>query len=153
MGVEDAVCYFIEGQPSNLPLPRLEGPDGGTIFGLVAVFFFRCTGFRGAYCVASNSEFATEIELTLWRVARIDLAVAGLAHFLLFTFYVGTKEGINSGSLSSFSRGFILLFSWGHFVVYFVARLFLVVEAFISVRHLRAGAYEMVDWAAFIPHL
>lgn len=137
-------------------MPEQEGLGwfgDGTIFGLVVVFFFLCTGYGGVHCIAWNSDFATELELTLWRVACIDLAVAGLAYFLLFTFYMGTKEGNHTGSLSSLSRGIILMFGWGHFVMYLVARVFLVVEAFISVRHLRAGAYEMVDWAAFIPHL
>ncbi|KAH7176154.1 hypothetical protein EDB81DRAFT_772004 [Dactylonectria macrodidyma] len=156
LGIPDAACYFIDGQPSNLPVPEKEGLDSfgdANIFWIVVVFFFLCTGYGGVHCVAWNSDFATHIEMVFWRVACIDLAVAGVLYFLLFAFHMAANEGHEQGPLSSTSKRIILVLGWGHFAVYLAARVFLVVEAFMSVRHLRVGAYEVVDWAAFIPHI
>jgi hypothetical protein len=47
----------------------------------------------------------------------------------------------------------LLLFFLGLAALYITARLFLVVEAFISVRSMRLGVYVTVDWASYIPHL
>jgi len=37
--------------------------------------------------------------------------------------------------------------------LFFGPRLYLVVEAFISVRSLPVGAYETVNWVEFLPHI
>ncbi|KAF4980411.1 hypothetical protein FZEAL_3564 [Fusarium zealandicum] len=156
VGIEEAACYLIDGQPSNLPLPDEQGIKSiGTsnIFWLVVVFFILCTGYGGVHCIAWNSDFATNVELQFWRFACIDLVIAGVLYFLLFAFYLATEEGSSSSSVATTSRWTVLVVGWGHFAVYIAARVFLVVEAFMSVRHLRVGAYEVVDWAAFIPHL
>jgi hypothetical protein len=46
----------------------------------------------------------------------------------------------------------IWAFIWPCILLYVLSRAFIVVEAFISVRCLPAGAYETVDWAQFVPH-
>lgn len=39
------------------------------------------------------------------------------------------------------------------FIPYCAARAFLVVEAFISLRHVPEGVYQVVQWTSYIPHL
>ena len=39
------------------------------------------------------------------------------------------------------------------FLLFFFARLFIVVEAFISIRSLPVGAYDTVNWINFLPHI
>ena len=38
-------------------------------------------------------------------------------------------------------------------LVYVVSRLFLIVEAFISLRHLTPGMLVLVKWTSFLPHI
>ncbi|KAM5385658.1 hypothetical protein ACJZ2D_000857 [Fusarium nematophilum] len=154
LGLEDGACYLIDSQPSNLPLLNREGVNSiGNIFWLVVIFFFLCTGYGGVHCLAWNSHFATHIEMIFWRVACIDLVVAGVVYFLLLAFIMANNGENPDGCCTEVVNFGILFVAVGHFVVYIAARVFLVVEAFMSVRHLPVEAYEVVDWAAFIPHL
>ena len=50
-------------------------------------------------------------------------------------------------------KGPLVVFFVGHTVLYFTGRLFVLVEAFASLRSAPPGMYQNVDWAAFIPHV
>jgi len=45
------------------------------------------------------------------------------------------------------------LLSWGLAALYFGARLFVIVESFISIRRLPLGVFVTAHWANYIPHL
>ncbi|KAL8871471.1 MAG: hypothetical protein Q9174_002700 [Haloplaca sp. 1 TL-2023] len=46
----------------------------------------------------------------------------------------------------------IQLFAWPLALVYIAARLYIVVEAFVSLRRVPLGVYTTVDWATYLPH-
>ena len=53
-------------------------------------------------------------------------------------------------SVGSVMLGFLILV-W--VILYTCARIYLITEAFISVRSLPLGAYETVTWVSLLPHL
>lgn len=38
-------------------------------------------------------------------------------------------------------------------LIYTLARIYIIVESFISIRHVRLGVYLMPSWVQMIPHL
>jgi len=72
-----------------------------------------------------------------------------------------TQNRLFGGSPSSSSL--CLGISWSYlsdsniakfvFAIVVAPRLYLVLEAFISVRSLPVGAYQTVDWVGFLPHI
>ena len=50
-------------------------------------------------------------------------------------------------------KGPLLVFFVSHTFLYFAGRLFVLIEAFASLRRAPAGLYKNVDWTEFIPHV
>lgn len=100
--------------------------------------------FGGIHCAGWFFDFPSTDETILWRVCSVILT--GNALFLppLLLFI-----GITSG-------GFQLLFGVAAilgFIAYVLSRLLLLVESFISLRHLTPGMLASVKWTTFIPHI
>ena len=124
--------------------------EGGGRIGYA--FFMSAAGvvFGGIHCAGWFFNFPSSEEAILWRVSSAVLTgiafLLPLIHFLsvLFNIHVNTHN-----RRDPFAIGvpiFILL-------VYVISRLFLLVEAFISLRHLTPGMLALVKWTSFIPHI
>ena len=106
--------------------------------------------FGGIHCLGWFFSFPSRGEGTLWRVSSAVLT--GIAFlFPIFLSFVGfLVEKLNNKyyrerySISVFT--IILL-------VYVVSRILLLIEAFISVRHLTPRMLALVTWTSFIPHI
>ena len=100
--------------------------------------------FGGIHCIGWFFTFPSSAEAMLWRVSSAVLTgIAFLSPFIL-------------GSLTSLYRiqlYFGLAVSAIIMLVYVVSRLLLIVEAFISLRHLTPGMLALVNWTSFIPHM
>lgn len=100
-------------------------------------------------CVHATSwkaHFPTYIEKLMWRVAVCVVAGGGI----VICGFVWLNLSLPYNSLYKiFHRP--LLASVAFFLA--VARVFLVVESFISLRSLPLGAYSTVSWANLIPHI
>ncbi|KAJ4258825.1 hypothetical protein NW762_007912 [Fusarium torreyae] len=152
VGISEPAYYFVDGQLSNLPLPGGQGIKSlstGDMLILVLVFFVLCAGYGGVHCLAWNADFATQAERNLWRIACVDLVMAGVLYFILLAFFLAAEDN----SAHAVAHVIIVTLGMGHFAIYIGARIFLVVEAFVSVRHLREEAYETVGWVSWIPHI
>ncbi|KAM0558087.1 hypothetical protein ACHAPJ_005254 [Fusarium lateritium] len=152
VGINDPAYYFMDGQLSNLPLPGGQGIKSlrtRDMFILVLVFFVLCAGYGGVHCLAWNADFATQLEKNLWRIACVDLVLAGVLYFILLAFFLAAEDN----GAHAVAHVVIVTLGLGHFAIYVAARIFLVVEAFISVRHLHVEAYETVGWVSWIPHI
>ena len=104
--------------------------------------------FGGIHCVGWFYNFPSSVEAMLWRVSSVVLT--GIA-FLLPISLVGAllssmKIYHRQPDFSVASFSIILL-------VYVLSRLFLLVEAFISLRRLSPGMLALVKWTSFIPHI
>ena len=95
--------------------------------------------------VGWSFHFPSSAEAMLWRVSSAVLT--GIA-FLFPTFFVFMGE-----PNSHRGRYFLIAFYSIIILVYVVSRLLLLVEAFISLRHLTSGMLALVEWTSFIPHI
>ena len=122
-------------------------PEPGLGEAITRVFCMPVVGvvFGGIHCVGWSFHFPSSAEAMLWRVSSAVLT--GIA-FLFPTFFVFMGE-----PNSHRGRYFLIAFYSIIILVYVVSRLLLLVEAFISLRHLTSGMLALVEWTSFIPHI
>lgn len=108
--------------------------------------------FGAIHCAGWFFAVPTHAELIIWRVS--SAIITGLpflvtmtitSHILRYSMPLANISKVLTGILGSIS-GVCLPF-------YVVARLLLLAEALATLRDLPAGAYEVVVWTTFIPHI
>ena len=80
----------------------------------------------------------------LWRVSSAVLTVVAFLSPIIMLFLMILYEKLEYFGVAV--SAIIIL-------VYVVSRLLLVVEAFVSLRHLTPGMLALVKWTSFIPHI
>ena len=101
--------------------------------------------FGGIHCIGWFFYFPSSAEAMLWRVPSVVLTgIAFLSpmiilYLLPFLYHIQLYLGLAISAIIT--------------LVYVVSRLLLVVEAFISLRHLTPGMLALVKWTSFIPHI
>ena len=113
--------------------------------------------YGGLHALAWSADFRTLVEQTLWRLSA-SAVMAGNPVFLLFftlldkctdrTHYYWFGRVIIR-AIKDFSLILVILIV----PAYILARVYLVVECFIGLTHLPAGAFDVPDWAAYFPHI
>jgi len=91
--------------------------------------------YGGLHAVAWDAHFPSYAEQILWRVSVVAIIVLACCAISLYVWW--RREALLVWIL----------------VVSTIPRLYLVIEAFISVRSLPVGAYQTVDWPDFLPHV
>ena len=134
--------------PTFFSTDRSEAADVaiGSLLSLVGVVF------GGIHCAGWFFSFPSSDEAILWRVSSAVLT--GTAFLLplfltLLAFFFKFSEGGNH-KRRYFIAGFTIILL---VLVYVMSRLLLLVEAFISLRHLTPGMLALVKWTSFIPHI
>ena len=120
---------------------------------LIVTFCMPVVGvvFGGIHCIGWFFNFPSSDEAMLWRVSSAVLT--GIA-FLLPIFMVSVSLLLNiSNSVGLQRRDFAVAVFSIILLLYVVSRLLLLVEAFISLRHLTPGMFALVKWTSFIPHI
>ena len=116
--------------------------------------------FGVLHALAWNSFFPSTYEQTLWRVSAAFIASCSMFAAIWFT-VDNIIRWMSDGSLSlrkicyPFYLNMPLL--WESLLVilpltYLVARIYLLVESFISLRDLPSAAYQTPNWTQLIPH-
>jgi len=117
----------------------------GSVSGYLLVFALLGITNGAVHATAWNAHFPSLVEHQLWRIAS---CVMGGVCVIICVFYSGADDYIESRSKTcgdwTFGIGFGL---------FYLSRLYLVVEAFISVRSLPVGAYDTIAWVTFLPHI
>ena len=100
--------------------------------------------FGGIHCAGWFFDFPSSAEAMLWRVSSAVLTVVAFLSPIIIALLA---------KLSDFQEYFAVVVSAIIILVYVVSRLLLVVEAFVSLRHLTPGMLALVKWTSFIPHI
>ena len=132
--------------------------SGGLIAALTVCMFY-----GAAHATAWKFIFPTDVERLLWRIACID-TIAGVisllaffsivvfhhehGHKLLFESFFSREPGI-----MSLLYRLVILIGVINFPFWIFSRLYIIVETFISLRHVQLGVYQTVQWTDYIPHL
>ena len=134
-----------------------------------SIAWLTCLAYGGIHAFGWDFTFATQAEELLWRISCPLLVILGVPVYELMRYFLSTQHKTFLQRLDSMWNEFWEAFGdcslWLLISVfcrwlplfcilpYFAARMFLVVEAFISMRHVAVGVYETVNWANYIPHL
>ena len=122
--------------------------------------------YAGSHASAWSSHFPSYIERWIWRGACIGIAagvpfVCAIPYLsrLVFAKLDYMEEHSNSWKkiVSRYLSNSVIVISIFFFgltvIVYVCSRLFIPLEAFISIRSLPVGAFETVEWAEYWPHV
>lgn len=111
--------------------------------------------YGGIHFLASSQRFPTAIELLLWRISSFDIMLTMPVFFTVT--YIGSSisklffeyESLGESSWAVFYKfpGHLMIFA------YILARSYLVVESFISLRAVPIGTYWTPSWLQMIPHI
>ncbi|KAK0710086.1 hypothetical protein B0T26DRAFT_861322 [Lasiosphaeria miniovina] len=132
---------------------------------LLIVLVVCALAYGAIHAAAWNDHFPSGHELVVWKTSCVYVATCGpVAATLWLVFFsdaVLDKETIKGEIGCSGNHWFWI--SWiqiGLFflafpaaVFYVLARIYLVVEAFVSLRSLPSGAYSSTEWTQYLPHL
>ena len=108
--------------------------------------------YGGIHLTAWDNHFASKTEQLLWKIACF--ATIGMMPITLLQrniwVYIDTKTERTQEIV--WDRLFWYLAS-PRIVLYILLRLYIVVEAFVSLRHVPIGVYAAVSWVQAIPHV
>ncbi|KDQ59774.1 hypothetical protein JAAARDRAFT_126716 [Jaapia argillacea MUCL 33604] len=111
--------------------------------------------FGAVHCMAWQYNFPSHVEQMLWRMAAVAITcspivmtvVSGWAHSS------GQRMSLNFDKNEPFWFKVFMIFALLVFVFYLVSRITLLTIAFSSLRSLPSGAFEVISWTSYIPHL
>lgn len=119
-------------------------------------FVFFAMSYGAAHATAWSAHLPTSTEQLLWRIS----AVALVAGPLLFAFtgqgliWIEAVEGKIARKLVTVCfKPLVTIAAFAVTLLIIFSRCFVVVEAFISLRSLPVGAFDVVPWANYWPHL
>lgn len=127
---------------------------------IMGMFFWTSSIVFGAVHISAwNAEFPTIIEAWMWRCSALWIAFSGCLWFMI------SFLGLVSEKIDDFwtqARTLVVAWYWKAILgflcgvcgaMWIGARMFLVVESFVSIRRLPAEAYDTPDWTEVFPHL
>ena len=146
IGVGDMkVCTFYASESGQMSESTVDA-----IARLICMSFVGAV-FGGIHCIGWFFDFPSSAEAMLWRVSSAVLTGIAFLFPILFAI-VAILLGLYSGS-SHLQEYFAIAFYTIILLAYVVSRLLLLVEAFISLRHVTPRMLALVEWTSFIPHI
>ena len=113
--------------------------------------------YGGIHLATWNFHFASKTEHLLWKIACFDIMGTipfGVLYFLgLDLFFPFPNRYFNFKRLNKIYQPLLWAFYSPLATLYALARLYIVVESFISLRHVPIGSYAAVPWVQDIPHV
>ena len=155
--VEPIVEELVDDSIGNWATGNLLRDISGFVMGMVV--WFASMAYGGLHAAAWNGHFPSRIEMWLWRASSVCIAGSGLT-WILINLLARTFKGFKAywKEVESLRAHWTSLVGLGSLatlcgLAYLLARIFLVVEAFISLRKLPAAAFETLQWTQLFPHL
>lgn len=138
--------------PNDELLRSVDGLVVGTILWLANFIY------GGIHLAAWNDHFPSTVEKWMWRSSALYIGFCGGLWICLCTL-VRKNDRLNNfwerwmdgekGWFQNITLGSVVFVCGASLVI---ARVYIVVEAFVSIRQLPAAAYETPDWSQLIPH-
>jgi hypothetical protein len=152
---------ILERVPNTRTIPPRGLIKRDMLFALIFVF-----GYFGIYLAAWRFIFPTRHEQILWRVSTfIQLGLSGVYFLAVLASSLDslvkpfakrilkTTEFQNPIELAyKLPHWLAVLIHIPFFLVYIVARTYMIVEGFCNLRALSKSAYSTVEWESFMPH-
>ncbi|CZT07733.1 uncharacterized protein RCO7_11224 [Rhynchosporium graminicola] len=155
--LEPVIEELVTKSASNWPGEDLLRGTGGLIMGMV--LWFASMAYGGLHIAAWNDYFPSTFEAWMWRSSSICITASAFV-WLMINLLAHMSKSLDAYwdrvlALQANRTSYLILgslcFVCG--AAYVTARIFLVVEAFISIRQLPMAAYGTPDWTQLIPHL
>lgn len=152
----DAIEDLIVDRVGNWPRAGLLRGMGGLIMGMI--LWFASMAFGGVHAAGWNGYFPSTVEFWMWRASSVHVVFCGLLWLVInLLAKMSTRidrfwdrvVALQENRMTYMLLGFLCFIGGFTFVV---ARAFLVVEAFVSLRKLPKAAYETPDWTQLVPH-
>jgi hypothetical protein len=105
--------------------------------------------FGAIYCIAWSFEFATPIQVLLWRLSAVSITAVPILPMISF----GLGVLANKWPVAEWPLVVFMLTTPLQVLLYITARVSTIVLAFMNLSSLPPGAFETVQWTTFIPHL
>ena len=120
--------------------------------------------YGGIHLTTWNFDFASHVEQMLWKIACIDIMGTiplGVAIFACispiqnYQYKLTSIEGLPYKATGTALLALIVcwIFLAPMFIFYTLSRIYIVVESFISLRHVPIGVYAAIPWVQDIPHI
>jgi hypothetical protein len=121
-------------------------------------------GYFGIHLAAWHFNFPTHTELLLWRGASllllgllilylVAIGVGNLIADRFARFFFRQEVGTILEAAASMPKWLQIVIHVPVIVAYVIARTYVIVEGFVSLRALPRSAYESVSWSNFLPHI
>ena len=136
----------------KVPIFYARGYDSHQVDIMTAVIPFIATVFGAIHCAAWSFSFPTKTEVKIWRSFAVFITADQAIGILLFLINLAGEHKISS-KLVSPCRSLVTSVIVLTVPLYMVGRLVLLVEALLVLRDLPPGAYEIVTWTTFLPHV
>ena len=107
--------------------------------------------FNAAHVASWNIRLLSNVEQWLWRASAVYCFASGVWVVVGLPLDDLYRKWFPKPSYTAFST-MKISFSVAS-SLYIIARIFMIVEVFLSLRALPASAYESVQWSSFIPHI
>ena len=108
--------------------------------------------YGGAHAAVWNTHLPTEVELLLWRISSVALAAGIPLGYCFWWLCDRTIDYAKSQLSQDLLASVYLSFTLPLILFVLLARGFLVVESFISLRSLKKGSFDVVPWSNYWPH-
>ena len=154
---EPEVEELLVSSADDWPSDQLLRSVGSLVMGMV--LWFVSMAFGAVHVAAWNNFFPSNLEAWLWRSSALFICFSG-ALWLSINGLAHLFKGVDE----YWERVIALKAHWTSYlllgmlcticgIAYICSRVFLVIEAFISIRSLPASAYNTPNWIPLIPHL
>ena len=120
---------------------------------MTSVIPFIATVFGAIHCAAWSFSFPTKTEVKIWRSFAVFITADQAIGILLSLINIVGKHTKIPRKLVSPCRSLVTSVIVLTVPLYMVRRLVLLVEALLVLRDLPPGAYEIVTWTTFLPHI
>ncbi|KAF2017710.1 hypothetical protein BU24DRAFT_420757 [Aaosphaeria arxii CBS 175.79] len=118
-----------------------------------SVLAFAGAAYGAIHIAAWNDFFPTQVERYLWITSSVAIGASGIFLWIFFLIKERVEKIDRAASRAGRTKVFSLIARFVIVPLFIIARVYLVVEAFVSLRRVPKEVYETPEWTRYLPHL